>query len=152
MRLLSCLGIVSALALGLSPSSRAQCDGDPGYNLTIPSTLEIGGTPTISVDTAVGGGTAVFVAPLSGGPTPSQYGELCVGLPFLTLFPLPIPADGHLSFPCSRRRTDRLPESRGISTWPLHPEPLLLPLWSRSRKTSPPTSRDLDPCGSADSG
>ncbi len=92
--------VVPACALLLAVSSPVQagdcdCPGTPGYVLDLPETVALG--ESFDVCLQAPGGSLVFILVSAGsGPLPTKFGMLCVGVPFITLWPLDMPAEGVL--------------------------------------------------------
>lgn len=74
--------LTAALAAAAAGApSFAQCPGDPGLVLDMtPNLVPLGSGFDVTV-TAPVGNLVVLLAAASGGPTPTPYGTLCVGLP-----------------------------------------------------------------------
>lgn len=92
---------LSALALPLcllAPSADAQnCAGDPGFEILInPPVVAIGETFEECLVTPPGDWTALLILSLNPGSIPTIAGELCLGLPWVDIFPFPMPPDGLL--------------------------------------------------------
>lgn len=87
------------LALGLfAPASAAQnCTGDPGFGITLdPPDVEIGEWFEECIETPPGPWTVFLLPSFTTGSTPSKFGELCVGTPFIGIYVLPMPFGGDL--------------------------------------------------------
>jgi len=87
-----------ALLIAVSGQARADecdCPGTPGYVLDLPDTVALGTSFDVCFE-APGGSLVFIVVSSSSGPLNTKFGTLCVGIPFITLWPLDMPAEGAL--------------------------------------------------------
>lgn len=88
--LLSCSAFVSHAAA-------QSCAGDPGFAITLtPSDVEIGGSFEECLVTPPGDWMVFFVPSFHLANTPTKYGPLCIGTPFIDIFAFPMPTGGEL--------------------------------------------------------
>ncbi len=92
--------VAAALVLAASTLSPARAGdycspGDPGYVLTLPDTVGLGQSFTTCVEAPPGSIVFILIAG-SRGPTPTPWGDLCIGFPFITYWVNVIPACGVL--------------------------------------------------------
>jgi hypothetical protein len=94
--LLGLLTLPVGLALA-APARASDCDcaGTPGYTLTMPATVGIGESFTTCLE-APGGSLTFILVGGDGGPLSTKYGPICVGFPFLTIWPVVMPPSGTL--------------------------------------------------------
>jgi len=91
--------VLAAAFVPAAPSARAQdCPGDPGYVLDLPDTVPLGSQFTIGL-TAPGGSVAFLVVGAFDGSIPTKFGTICVGMPFIVVYAIPIPPEGTLVLP-----------------------------------------------------
>ncbi len=120
------LGVLLGLCMTLTTPAAAlgDCAGDPGFVINVPETIEIGGEFDVML-TAPGGWVVNIIVSLSGGPTPSAVGELCLGVPFLLVVPIVMPPSGQLEFtvpvPCRPLLIDKTEWLQFIAVDPTDP-------------------------------
>src|SRR5262245_26896757 len=73
-----------------------DCSGDPGYVLTMPTTIEVGSSLVISFE-APQGGTLFLLVSNGPGPTDTPVGTFCLNFPPVYIFAIPLPDSGKLS-------------------------------------------------------
>jgi hypothetical protein len=78
-----------------APARADNPPSTPGYTLTLPATVGIGENFTTCLD-APGGSVALILVSGSPGPTPTKFGTLNVGFPFLTIWVVVMPPSGEL--------------------------------------------------------
>jgi hypothetical protein len=89
------VGGVALAALLCSAESSAQ----QPPSISIPPTTQAGAPFEICLQ-APGNSLLFLLVSDSPGSTPTKYGTVCLGYPFLAVVPFPMPASGELCFPC----------------------------------------------------
>jgi hypothetical protein len=92
------LGLALAGIALVAPPARAfgtTCPGTPGYVLTLPDTISLGQVFSICMEAPEGSLTFILVS-ADAGPLNTKFGTLCVGFPFIAIWPLVMPPGGVL--------------------------------------------------------
>jgi hypothetical protein len=103
-----------ALAVLAGPAGATDdCPGTPGYVLSLPETVNLGESFLTCLEAPPGSLAFILIAG-SGGPTPTKFGPLCIGLPLITVWPVVIPAEGSV---CLAHNVDCDYRVDGMTGW-----------------------------------